>query len=291
MENENKNEIISSELEENSPSSANFEFNNLIPGFANSGMPNSGSIGCELTNLIDLEFSGSVLGSDSAGILPGAISIWFKNVSPKLKIFLINTVSARCRDVLPGAMSSGYNDVLPGAMRFRFQEVLPGASSSGSRFQDVSPGAKSSGFKDVLPGAKSSGFKDVSSDAISFGSQDVLFGAVSFGSQDVSFSVVRNFFNNWNAVQCAVDNYSKKHGFVAAKFRKDLDADISVHRDGASSKTNCLWLVRFYLEKCTNLITITSIVDEHYHECDLRTIDLAPKNLRFSQLILDKIEN
>ncbi|CAG8796139.1 19452_t:CDS:2, partial [Gigaspora rosea] len=49
MENETKNEIISHELEENSHSSANFEFNNLTPSFL---------------------FPGSALGSDFAGILP-----------------------------------------------------------------------------------------------------------------------------------------------------------------------------------------------------------------------------
>ncbi|CAG8819232.1 23962_t:CDS:2, partial [Gigaspora rosea] len=118
------------ELEENSPSSANFEFNNLIPGFTNSRIPNFGSVGCGLSSLVDLEFSGSALGSDSAA-------------------------NARFQ---PGAMSSGYNDVSSGAIRFRFQDISPGAISSG--FQDISPSAISSGFQDVSPGVKSSGFKD-----------------------------------------------------------------------------------------------------------------------------------
>ncbi|CAG8504663.1 9930_t:CDS:2 [Gigaspora rosea] len=192
VKNENKNEIISRELEENSSSFANFEFNNLIPGFTNSGIPNSGSVGCGLSSLVDLEFSGFALGSDSASMLPGAISLCFKNVSPKLKLFLTNIASARFR---PSAMSSGYNDVSPSAIRFRFQDVSPSAISSG--FQDVSAGAISSGFQDVSPGANkdvssdamSSGLKDFLPDAISFESQDVLSGAISFGSQDVLFGV------------------------------------------------------------------------------------------------------
>ncbi|KAF0379556.1 hypothetical protein F8M41_012230 [Gigaspora margarita] len=199
-------------------------------------MPNSGSVGCGLTNFVDLEFSSSVLGFDSASMLPGAISLWFKNVSPKLKMFLTNTVSTRFQDISPSASSSGYQDVSPGTISSGFQDVLPGAISSG--LQDISPGTKSFGFKDVSLGTKSSGFKDISSNAISFGSQDVLFSAISFGSQNVSFGVVSskfditgiekfsptsanddvlteltlhvgNFFNDWNAVQCAVVFYSK----------------------------------------------------------------------------------
>ncbi|KAF0533342.1 hypothetical protein F8M41_010618 [Gigaspora margarita] len=194
MENENKNEIVSSEIEKNSSSSVNFEFNNHISEFTNFGMPNSGSVGCRLTNLVDLEFSGSVLSSNSA-------------------------------DVSPSASSSGFQDILPGAISSGFQDILPSAISSG--FQDIS-----SGF--CFTGTKSSGFKDVLSDAISFRFQDILSGAISFGSQDVSFSVVssesditgiekflptsttddisteltlhvENFFNNWNAIQCAID--------------------------------------------------------------------------------------
>ncbi|CAG8851840.1 14713_t:CDS:2, partial [Gigaspora margarita] len=138
IETENKNEIISSELKENSPSSVNFEFNNLISSFTNSGMSNSDSVGCRLTNLVDLEFSSSVLGFDSASILP---------------------VSTRFRDVLPSAISLRYNDISPGAIKFRFQDVLPDASSSG--FQDVSSSTISSRFQDVLPGAISSGHQDV----------------------------------------------------------------------------------------------------------------------------------
>ncbi|CAG8815794.1 19905_t:CDS:2, partial [Gigaspora rosea] len=121
------------ELEENIPSSANFEFNNLIPGFKNSEMSNSGSVGCGLSSLVDLEFPGFALGSDSASMLPGAISLCFKNVSSELKMFLTNTASARFRDVRPSAMSS---------------DVSPGAISSG--FQNVSAGAISSGFQYVL---------------------------------------------------------------------------------------------------------------------------------------------
>ena len=35
---------------------------------------------------------------------------------------------------------------------------------------------------------------------------------------------VDDSFRDWNTVQCVVDAYAKKHGFVANKYRKDLDA-------------------------------------------------------------------
>ncbi|RIB29527.1 hypothetical protein C2G38_2155154 [Gigaspora rosea] len=111
-------------LEENIPSSANFEFNNLIPGFKNSEMSNSGSVGCGLSSLVDLEFPGFALGSDSASMLPGAISLCFKNVSSELKMFLTNTASARFQDVSPGAISSGFQNVSAGAISSGFQYVL-----------------------------------------------------------------------------------------------------------------------------------------------------------------------
>ncbi|CAG8533113.1 2188_t:CDS:2 [Cetraspora pellucida] len=125
-----------------------------------------------------------------------------------------------------------------------------------------------------------------------------------------------DFFNNWNEVQHAVDAYSKQHGFVAIKYRKDLDPvnksiirrrdyicwksgvnkpkkveDICAHHDGVSGKTDCPWIVHFYFGKRATRITITSIVNEHNHLCDSDTIELAPKYLQFPQEILDKIKS
>ncbi|CAB4407072.1 unnamed protein product [Rhizophagus irregularis] len=106
---------------------------------------------------------------------------------------------------------------------------------------------------------------------------------------------VNNTFKNWNAVETAVNTFAKNNGFVAIKFHKDLDIidktiirhhvyqcwkaginnpkkveDITLHRESSSTKTNC---------SC------------HNHQCDLISIELAPKNLRFLQSILDKIEH
>ena len=64
---------------------------------------------------------------------------------------------------------------------------------------------------------------------------------------------------------------------------------ISLHRDYTSSKTNCPWQANFYCVKRTNLICLTKFEPTHNHPCDTKTIDLAPKNLRFAQPILDKI--
>ncbi|CAG8849512.1 17815_t:CDS:2, partial [Gigaspora margarita] len=131
------------ELEEYSPSFVNFKFNKLKPGFTNSEIPNFGSISCELFSLVDLEFLGYELGSDSDE------SAWF-------------------RDVLSGTMNSGYNTILPSAKRFMFCLVSSGAMSF--RLKDISSNAMSFGSQNVLFGA------------ISFGSQDVSSGVVSSGS-------------------------------------------------------------------------------------------------------------
>ena len=47
----------------------------------------------------------------------------------------------------------------------------------------------------------------------------------------------------------------------------------------------------FYLSKNTNLIRLTKFVQEHNHQCDPKTIEFAPKNLRLPQQIVDKIEH
>ncbi|CAB4487907.1 unnamed protein product [Rhizophagus irregularis] len=67
--------------------------------------------------------------------------------------------------------------------------------------------------------------------------------------------------------------------------------DISLHQDCSSYKTNCLWQASFYLGKKSNLIRLTKFVQEHNHQCDPETIELAPKNLRLPQQIINKIEH
>ncbi|CAG8751935.1 473_t:CDS:2 [Cetraspora pellucida] len=77
----------------------------------------------------------------------------------------------------------------------------------------------------------------------------------------------RDFFNNWNEVQHAVDAYSKQHGFVAINVNKPKKVeDICPHHDGVS-------------------------VNEQNHLCDSDTIEPAPKYLQFPQEILDKIKS
>jgi hypothetical protein len=66
---------------------------------------------------------------------------------------------------------------------------------------------------------------------------------------------------------------------------------MSLHRDCKSNKTNCPWQANFYLAKRTSVIRLTKLEDTHNHQCDPVSIELAPKNLRFPQQILDKIEH
>ncbi|CAB4380775.1 unnamed protein product [Rhizophagus irregularis] len=127
---------------------------------------------------------------------------------------------------------------------------------------------------------------------------------------------VGDSFNDWDIVQDRVNAYAKHHGFVVSKCRLDLDPvdksivrrrvfkcwkfgvnkpkkveNISLYRDSTSGKTGCPWQVSFYLGKQTGEIRLTKFVNIHNHQCDTKTIELAPRNLRLPQSILDKIEH
>jgi len=127
---------------------------------------------------------------------------------------------------------------------------------------------------------------------------------------------VNDTFNDWDAVEIAVNTYAKQNGFVAIKYRKELDAidksitrrrvyncwksgsnnpkkveNINLHRNTSSTKTNCPWQVCFYFGKNSAVIRLTKFDDNHNHQCDPATIDLAPKNSRLPKEILDKIEH
>ncbi|CAG8733729.1 20410_t:CDS:1 [Rhizophagus irregularis] len=127
---------------------------------------------------------------------------------------------------------------------------------------------------------------------------------------------VNDTFKDWNAVETAVNTFAKNNGFVAIKFCKDLDIidktitrrrvyqcwkaginnpkkveDITLHRESSLTKTNCPWQANFYFGKRAADIHLTKFNNSHNHQCDPISIELAPKNLRFSQSILDKIEH
>ena len=127
---------------------------------------------------------------------------------------------------------------------------------------------------------------------------------------------VGDSFDDWESVQMVIDSYAKQNGFVANICRKDVDPmdksiirrrdyicwksrthkakkveDIRLHRDSTSNKTNCPWQANFYLGKRANLIHLTKLEQSHNHQCDPKTIELAPKNLHLSQPILTKIEH
>ncbi|CAG8846556.1 45437_t:CDS:2, partial [Gigaspora margarita] len=127
---------------------------------------------------------------------------------------------------------------------------------------------------------------------------------------------VDDTFEDWHEVDIIVNKYAKQNGFVAIKSRKDLDpidktivrrctyscwksginkqkkvVNINLHRESVSNKTECSWEVSFYYGKIQQEIHLTKINNSHNHLCDPITIDLAPKNTRLSQSILDKIEH
>ncbi|GBC02621.1 hypothetical protein RclHR1_04710009 [Rhizophagus clarus] len=66
--------------------------------------------------------------------------------------------------------------------------------------------------------------------------------------------------------------------------------DIDIYRDNTSGKTDYPWEISFYLAKQTGKIRLIKFINNHNHQCDTKTIELAPKNLRFPQSILNKIE-
>ena len=127
---------------------------------------------------------------------------------------------------------------------------------------------------------------------------------------------VNGTFKDQNEVDIIVNQHARQNGFVAVKFRKDLDEvdktivrrrvytcwksgtnkpkkveDITSHRDATTTKTNCPWQVSFYFGKRAAAIHLTRLNDVHNHQCDPITIYLAPKNQRFPQEILDKIKH
>ncbi|EXX50615.1 hypothetical protein RirG_269120 [Rhizophagus irregularis DAOM 197198w] len=127
---------------------------------------------------------------------------------------------------------------------------------------------------------------------------------------------VGNTFKNWNEVDVIINQYAKQNGFVAIKFRKDFDEvdkmivrrrvytcwksgiskpkkveDITLHRDATTTKTNCSWQASFNFGKRATAIHLTKFNNIHNHQCDPVTIELAPMNQRFPQVVLDKIEH
>ncbi|CAB5181869.1 unnamed protein product [Rhizophagus irregularis] len=127
---------------------------------------------------------------------------------------------------------------------------------------------------------------------------------------------VNDTFKDWDAVETAVNMFAKYNGFVAIKFHKDLDIidktitrrrvyqcwkaginnpnkveDITLYRKSSSTKTNCPWQANFYFGKHAADIHLTKFNNSHNHQCNPVSIELASKNLRFSQSILDKIEH
>lgn len=111
---------------------------------------------------------------------------------------------------------------------------------------------------------------------------------------------IGDFFNDWESVQVIIDSYAKQNGFVVNKSRKDVDPvdksiirrrvyicwksethrskkveDINLHRECTSYKTGCPWKASFYFGKSTNLIRLTTLIEEHNHKCDPKTIEFA----------------
>jgi hypothetical protein len=67
--------------------------------------------------------------------------------------------------------------------------------------------------------------------------------------------------------------------------------NITLHRDAITTKTNCPWQASFNFGKRATAIQLTKFNNIHNHQCDPVTIELAPINQRFPQVVLNKIEH
>ncbi|CAB4494651.1 unnamed protein product [Rhizophagus irregularis] len=101
---------------------------------------------------------------------------------------------------------------------------------------------------------------------------------------------VNDTFKDWNAVETAINMFAKNNGFVAIKFRKDLDI---IDKTITRRRIYQCWKAGINNPKNKHAadIHLTKFNNSHNHQCDPISIELAPKNLRFPQLILDKIEH
>ncbi|CAG8605346.1 7359_t:CDS:2 [Cetraspora pellucida] len=263
--------------------------NSKLPGFANklpdleNELPVSAK--CELPSPMNYELSGSVNYE-----LPGPTNYE-----------LFSLVNNESSDLVNNGLSGFVNNELSGLVNFEVDSNLPSSINFAVNNNFSDP--MNSGFTSNLPGSEGSEFDSYVNDNQINNSQIIQLR-------------VGGSFNDWDAIQRAVDVYSKQHGFVAIMYHKELDPidrsiiqchdyvcwksgmnklkkveNICEHHDDVSSKTNCSWLVHFYCGKHTNIINITNIVNEHNHPCDPNTIELAPKLLQFPQGILNKIKD
>ncbi|CAG8789061.1 43102_t:CDS:2, partial [Gigaspora margarita] len=105
---------------------------------------------------------------------------------------------------------------------------------------------------------------------------------------------VNDTFKDWNELdtidKTIVRRYVYKCWKAGVHNSKKME-DIVLYRNSITVKTNCSWQASFNFGKRTTVIHLTKIIDDHNHQCDQTTIELAPKNLRFSQAILNKIKH
>ncbi|PKY57280.1 hypothetical protein RhiirA4_478236 [Rhizophagus irregularis] len=101
-------------------------------------------------------------------------------------------------------------------------------------------------------------------------------------------------FKNWNEVDVIVNQHARQTGFVAIKICKDLD---DVDKTIVRRRVYTCWKSGTNKPKKVEDITLHPTIhlskfnNVHNHQCDPVTIELAPKNQRFPQAMLDKIEH
>ncbi|CAG8742506.1 20393_t:CDS:2, partial [Rhizophagus irregularis] len=118
-------------------------------------------------------------------------------------------------------------------------------------------------------------------------------------SSDPSEFRVSDSFNDWNMVQDRVNMYVKHHSFVVSKYRLDLntiDKSIVQRRifkywKFGVNKPKKVENISLHHDSTSGEIRLTKFVNIHNHQCDTKTIELALRNFRLSQSILDKIEH
>ncbi|CAG8513840.1 14646_t:CDS:2 [Racocetra fulgida] len=265
------------------------EVNEILPSFENSEVGNTFSSSESSDYVFNKEFSGSAGG------------FWFPGSGPRLSNYVFEELpdfmSSRSMNVVVGSVHLGLSSFEDPGLKdvvnnfahlelsgsdFRLNNSLANSVHSGLPSLDSGP-------NDTLTNSINLELSDMNSESF----EELLLRTVDnhenktiHHSSTKLILKVGDCFTDWDAVQCAVDIYSKQHGFIAVKFHKDLDAvDKSIirHRDYVCWKAG--------MNKAKKWRTITSLKNKHDHLCDPETIELSPKHSQFPQSMLDKIRD
>ncbi|CAG8691445.1 20020_t:CDS:10 [Gigaspora margarita] len=288
-------------FKKNFPGPMNYELESLFPGVlgsefgtvfgANSFEFLSGSV--TLNSTMPGPVNSELCGSVDVELPPGHVELPPGPVNPEYTSIFPGCVNSKlCSfvdiELLPDLVPGSVNSKLCGSVDIELSPcfVNPEHNSTLSSSLDF----ELTEMDNNLPGLVSSG--PVSNEGSGLDSSVIanVNQMIRYDTTELKLQV-GDPFNDWDTVQCVVDAYSKQHGFVAIKCRKDLDP---VNKSIIRCHDYACWKSGVNRPKKVEDIDVHCdgvSVDEYNHICDLNTIELAPKHLQFPPSILDRIEN